>query len=108
MPNDPSVPTSLLQERQLALRQKMAASHPFHEQMALAYDAIGGLQALQEWAEDNPTEFFKLMMKAAPPPQQGVKGGGRGASVIVNIPAGLGPGALDMGVTYDNDPTPDD
>lgn len=32
----------------------------------LAFDGLGGVTALQEWAKDNQTEFFKLFSKLIP------------------------------------------
>lgn len=95
MANDPNTPTSLLQERQLALREKMRNQHPFHERLALIYDQMGGDAALLEWAEDNPTQFYQLMMKASPPPlpNQGKQGG---LSLTLVLPEELRPGPLDV------------
>lgn len=97
MPERPETPRNLLQERQLALREKMAGQHPFHEQMAMAYEEIGGLDALVEWAEDNPSQFFTLMMKAAPPPQAAPGKGGGGLNLTLNLHPSLAPGPLDVG-----------
>jgi hypothetical protein len=31
-----------------------------------AFESIGGVQSLQAWAEDNKTEFYKIMSKILP------------------------------------------
>ena len=36
------------------------------EAMKLAFEGIGGVPALIEWAEDNQTEFYKLFVKLLP------------------------------------------
>ena len=36
------------------------------EAMELAFEGIGGVPALVEWAQDNQTEFFKLFAKLLP------------------------------------------
>lgn len=36
------------------------------EAMELAFEGIGGVPALIEWAEDNKTEFYKLFAKLLP------------------------------------------
>ena len=36
------------------------------EAMELAFEGIGGVPALVEWAEDNQTEFYKLFVKLLP------------------------------------------
>jgi len=97
MARDPNAPTTMIQERSLALRERMAAQHPFHEQLADAYEAIGGVEALQEWAEDNPGEFFRMMMKASPPPMQTAKGGAGGMTLNLSLHPALAPGPLDIG-----------
>ena len=97
MARDPNAPTSMIQERALALRERMASQHPFHEQLADAYEKIGGVAALQEWAEDNPGEFFRMMMKASPPPMQTAKGGQGGMTLNLSLHPSLAPGPLDVG-----------
>ena len=55
----------------------------------------GGLtRALLEWAEENPGQFFNLMMKASPPPQSNAKGGG--LSLTLALHPALAPGPLDI------------
>jgi hypothetical protein len=94
MPELPDTPRNSLQERQLALRQKMAGQHPFHESLANVYEQMGGDDALLEWAEENPGQFFNLMMKASPPPQSNAKGGG--LSLTLALHPALAPGPLDI------------
>lgn len=102
MPKPPTAPTSLLQERQIALREKMAGQHPFHESLAIVYERMGAEDALQEWAEDNPGKFFELMMKASPPPQHNPKGGG--LSLTLALHPALAPGPLDITPAHDATP----
>lgn len=97
MARDPNAPTTMIQEKGLALRERMASQHPFHEQLAEAYEAIGGVTALQEWAEDHPGDFFRMMMKASPPPMQTAKGGAGGMTLNLSLHPALAPGPLDIG-----------
>jgi len=94
MPEHPDTPRNSLQERQLALKNKMASQHPFHESLANVYEQMGGDDALLEWAEENPGKFFDLMMKASPPPQANPKGGG--LSLTLALHPALAPGPLDI------------
>ena len=94
MAKPPTAPTSLLQERAVALREKMASQHPFHADLATVYERMGGTDALLEWAEDEPGKFFELMMKASPPPQHNPKGGG--LSLTLALHPALAPGPLDV------------
>ena len=90
----PFVPKNRLQERQQALEEKMGGQHPFHAILADVFERIGGIEAMVDWAEDNPHQFYQMMAKAAPPPQHGK--GGSGTNVNVILPQGLGPGPLDV------------
>ncbi len=45
----------------------------------MAFDGIGGAQALQEWAKDNRTDFYKLFSRLIPTE---VNGDGGGALVL--------------------------
>ena len=36
------------------------------EALELAFDGIGGVAQLRDWAQDNPTEFYKLWAKMLP------------------------------------------
>jgi hypothetical protein len=94
MPQDPNLPTNRLQERQVALREKMAAQSPFHESLANTFERLGGEDHLLTWAEENPTQFYSLMMKASPAPIQTPKGGG--LSLTLALHPSLAPGPLDI------------
>ncbi len=76
------------------MREKMAGQHPFHERLADVYERMGGDDALQEWAEENPGQFYNMMMKAAPPPQVSPKAGG--LSLTLALHPALAPGPLDV------------
>ena len=93
----PIVPKNRLQERQLALEEKMGGQHPFHGVLAEVFERIGGIEAMIDWAEDNPAMFYQMMAKAAPPPSQNRGGSGDGGGTTVNVvlPQGLNPGPLD-------------
>lgn len=39
------------------------------EAFGLAFEGIGGVEALTAWAKDNPTEFYKLFARLIPTEQ---------------------------------------
>jgi hypothetical protein len=41
-----------------------------HEEFAMAYDNLGGVVGLTDWAEENKTDFYKLFAKTAPTPKE--------------------------------------
>jgi hypothetical protein len=43
-------------------RTTVAAKQAFQ----MAFDGLGGVEALQSWAAENPTDFFKLFSKLIP------------------------------------------
>ncbi len=43
-------------------KASVAAKQAFQE----AFDGVGGVEALQNWAKENPTDFFKLFSKLIP------------------------------------------
>ena len=43
--------------------------------LSLAFEGIGGVPRLKEWAETNPTEFFKLWGRLIPVEVSGEDGG---------------------------------
>jgi hypothetical protein len=110
MAENPNNPTSLLQERAIALREKMKQQHPLHEYFALTFEAVGGLAYLQEFAEDNPKEFLTMFAKMAPPPQP-QQGKGGGLSLTLALHPALAPGPLDITpentLTIDHEPDAD-
>lgn len=46
------------------------------EALSLAFEGIGGVKALQKWAEGNTTEFYKLWAKMLPTEVKGDFGAG--------------------------------
>ena len=38
----------------------------FREAVLLAYDSIGGHEALSKWAAENPTEFYRIAARLIP------------------------------------------
>jgi len=43
--------------------------------LTLAFQGLGGVSALKSWAEDNPTEFYKLWGRLIPVEVSGEDGG---------------------------------
>lgn len=52
----------------------------FRDALFKAFKKIGGIKHLSDWAEDNPTEFYRLFgrvlaqEKPPEPPQEAIKG----------------------------------
>ncbi len=55
------------------------------EAFTLAFQGLGGAQALQAWAEENTTEFFKLYARLIPQEHVGEGGSGPIATVVKHI-----------------------
>jgi len=55
------------------------------EAFALAFDGLGGFEALKVWAIDNPTEFYKLYARLIPVEHVGAGGDGPIATVVKHI-----------------------
>ena len=51
------------------LRKRMAKSHPIHNEFAKAFDNLGATTHLTDWAQQHPTDFYKLFARMAPTPQ---------------------------------------
>ena len=56
------------------------------EAFALAFKGLGGAKALQEWATENPTEFYKLFARLIPTEQHVSGADGQPLGVVV-LPA---------------------
>ncbi len=82
----PKKPTSRQQ-----MAQQLASQHPIHSAFGTAFEAVGGVERLTEWAEDNYDKFIMLFSKMAPAPD-GKGGGGR---IQIQINNKLGPSPLD-------------
>ena len=52
------------------LRQELHKQHPIHNEFGEVYEQLGGQAHLKEWAEDNPTDFYRMFAAMAPKPQQ--------------------------------------
>lgn len=51
------------------LRKRLAQQHPVHDEIAKAYQNLGGTTGLTNWAEKNQTDFYKMFSQTAPKPQ---------------------------------------
>lgn len=89
--------------REVALRDRLQSQHPLHGMMADVFEELGGEEFLLSWAEENQTEFIRMMLKLAPPAiPKGQQGG-----IHLHVHSDLQPTALDAGqgpgVTIDNE-----
>lgn len=72
------------------LRKAMVEQHPMHAVFGTAFEEIGGIERLCEWAEENYGDFVRIFSKMAP------AGGGHGSGKVqIQINNQLGPSALD-------------
>ncbi len=55
------------------------------EAFALAFQGIGGTDALQIWAKENTTEFFKLYARLIPVEHVGAGGDGPISTIVKHI-----------------------
>lgn len=62
------------------------------EAFALAFEGIGGANALKGWALENQTEFFKLYARLIPVEHVGEGGSGPVATVVKHIYEQVGDG----------------
>lgn len=54
-----------------------------------AFEAVGGVRSLVEWAHDEPTEFYKIWSKLLPRAVDLGAGGGQGSSVQIIVQTGV-------------------
>ena len=79
--------------QEVALKNRLATQHPLHGMMGEVFEELGGQEFLLTWAEENQTEFIRMMIKLAPPAiPKGQTGG-----VTLHVHTALGPTALDAG-----------
>jgi len=72
---------------------------PMQRLLGSTLERLGGLDFVEEWAEQNPSEFMRMLMAASPQPA----GGGSSQTINLNMHPALAPGELDRGATYDHD-----
>jgi hypothetical protein len=78
---------------EVALQERLAQQHPLHGMMGEVFEELGGQEFLLTWAEENQTEFIKMMFKLAPPAiPKGVQGG-----IHLHVHSDLQPTELDAG-----------
>lgn len=88
------------ESQELALKGRLQSQHPLHGMMAEVFEELGGQEFLLSWAEENQTEFVRMMLKLAPP---AIPKGQTGA-IHLHVHSDLQPTALDVaGVTIDNE-----
>ena len=71
---------------------------PMQRLLGATLERLGGIDFVQDWAEENPSEFMQLLMSANPAPG----GGSSGNTVNLNMHPALAPGPLDRGKVYEN------
>lgn len=55
------------------------------EAFQLAYEGLGGVQKLTEWAKENQTEFFKLYARLIPVEHVGEGGEGPISTIVKHV-----------------------
>lgn len=73
--------------------QSFDAGSPLQRMFGETLRRVGGMDFLQEWAEDNPSDFVRILVAVNPSAVQQPSGGNQ---VNVNIHPSLTPGPLDV------------
>lgn len=77
------------QDRNELVSQKMTEQHPIYGAFAYAFEELGGVDALTDWAEQNPTDFYRIFSRMVP------KESGGATTIAIQVNNQLGPTALD-------------
>lgn len=56
-------------DKQPSLPALMARHHPIHGLFGQAFEEVGGIKRLVQWADENFDDFVKIFARMAPPPQ---------------------------------------
>ena len=73
------------------VHKALTEQHPIHALFGTAFEEVGGIERLCEWAEDNYSDFIRIFSKMAPAAE---KGTGKG-KIQIQINNQLGPSSLD-------------
>ena len=72
-----------------AVVKAMREQHPIYGAFGMVFDKIGGVEGLAEWAEDNPTDFYRIFSRMVPADNTG------SGQINIQINNQLGPSPLD-------------
>ena len=76
-------------ERNLAVVDDLTKQHPIYGAFGYAFEQLGGVDGLVDWAEDHPTDFYRIFSRMVP------KEKGEGSQINIQINNQLGPTPLD-------------
>jgi hypothetical protein len=83
-----------MRDRHAAARKKLSVvmdeAHPIYGVFGRAFEAVGGEPALADWAEQNPTDFYRIFSKMVPRDHTQPE-----AQINIQINNQLGPTTLD-------------
>ena len=71
---------------------------PMQQLLGRTLERLGGMDFVQEWAEDNPSDFMRMLLSAHPTAQPN---SGGNQTLNLNLHPARAPGPLDKGVTID-------
>lgn len=82
------------------VKEAFQGSHPIHRALGDAFEQLGGVSFLTDWAEQNPTDFVKILLALAPPPTNHGPNPSPSAPATtgglhLHLHQGLAPGPLD-------------
>ena len=84
---------------QLAIREHLQEGSPLQQLLGDVLDELGGIDFIVGWAEENPSEFMRILVAASgPTPTAPGTPGAPNSSAVLNLhlhPA-LAPGPLDV------------
>ena len=73
------------------LKEQLEKQHAVHAVFGIAFEEVGGVERLIDWAEDNYDKFIAIFSKMAP-----TKEGAGSGKIQIQINNRLGPGPLDQ------------
>jgi hypothetical protein len=73
------------------MQQQLGQVHPIHAQFLQAFEELGGIERMKEWADENYTDFMKIFSRMAPRPQTEINAG----RIEIVVHSSLKPSALD-------------
>ncbi len=86
---DPKATPATPAQQTKAVVKAMQEQHPIYGAFGMVFEKIGGVDGLAEWAEDNPTDFFRIFSRMVPQDHAG------SGQINIQINNQLGPSPLD-------------
>jgi len=82
--------------KDVAIIEALREGGPMQKMLGGVFEELGGINFMTDWAEENPTEFVKLLMSQFPAVQHSHAGGSSSTNLNLVIHPALQPGPLDV------------